>query len=93
METFTLTDEELKAIDEWLMDEIYPEVIAEQKRNFKANEINPVVLSHWEDGQPYGGAIGGGVTYSFTPTSLGVVVKVKEAHTGKELDLTDYDSW
>jgi hypothetical protein len=38
------------------------------------------------------GAIGGAVTYSFTPTSLGEVVKVKCA-CGKELDVSDYEGW
>lgn len=43
--------------------------------------------------QAYYGAIGGELTYLFTPTSLGVVVRVKHAVTGAELDLTDYASW
>jgi hypothetical protein len=42
--------------------------------------------------EPYYGAIGGELTYEFTPTSLGVVTKVKHA-TGVVLDVTDYDSW
>lgn len=42
---------------------------------------------------PNYGAIGGELTYSFTPTSLGTVVKVKHGLTYNELDLTDYDSW
>jgi len=43
-------------------------------------------------GSPYYGAIGGSMTWSFTPTGIGVVVKVKHA-SGAELDLTDYDEW
>ncbi len=39
------------------------------------------------------GAIGGGYTYSFIPTGLGVIFKVKNNLTGAEIDLTDYDSW
>lgn len=38
----------------------------------------------------YTGAIGGRLTYSFTPTGLGTVVKVKCA-CGEEIDLTDYN--
>jgi hypothetical protein len=38
------------------------------------------------------GAIGGRLTYCFTPTSLGSVTKVKCA-CGEEVDLTDYDAW
>ena len=38
------------------------------------------------------GAIGGRLTYSFTPTSLGIITVVKCA-CGKEINLTDYDNW
>lgn len=37
------------------------------------------------------GAIGGGLTYSFTPTGLGEIVKIK--YFDKELDLSDYENW
>ncbi len=40
----------------------------------------------------YFGAIGGRYTYSFTPTSLGVVFTV-ECSCGEKKDLTEYDSW
>jgi hypothetical protein len=39
------------------------------------------------------GASGGAFTYSFTPTSLGMVVKVKNNLSGDELDLTEWDAW
>lgn len=38
------------------------------------------------------GAIGGRLTYMFTPTSLGVITKVKCA-CGEKIDLTDTDLW
>lgn len=41
----------------------------------------------------YTGAIGGRYTYSFTPTSLGTVVKVYDAITKETIDLSDYDTW
>ena len=37
-------------------------------------------------------AIGGAYTFSFTPTGLGVIIKVKHI-SGLELDLTDIDKW
>ena len=40
----------------------------------------------------YSGAIGGRLTYSFTPTGLGLVTKVKCA-CGEFIDLTGYESW
>lgn len=40
----------------------------------------------------HGGAIGGSVTYQFTPTSIGTIEGVL-CSCGAELDLTDYDSF
>ena len=40
-----------------------------------------------------GGAIGGRYTYTFTPTSIGTVIKVADALTQTDIDLTEYDSW
>ena len=47
----------------------------------------------WARGVPYGGAIGGALTYEFTPTGLGVVTKVRFSGYDEVLDLTEYDSW
>ncbi|GEM_PF-1496648 len=38
------------------------------------------------------GAIGGSITYCFTPTSLGTMMAIKCA-CGKNKNITDYDSW
>jgi hypothetical protein len=35
----------------------------------------------------------GNYTYSFTPTGIGDVIKVKSHLTGLELDITDIDNW
>ena len=43
--------------------------------------------------EPYYGSCGGELTYSFTPTSLGVVVVVRNGVTGESINLTDYDNW
>jgi hypothetical protein len=86
---FEVTDEESARIDEWLKTEVYPAVIAKQRETF----IDPGVFitSCWDDGYPYEGASGGGLTYSFTPTSIGVVTNVRYGeHT---LDVTDYGMW
>ncbi len=54
-------------------------------------------LSKWVEEnklkERYAGAIGGVLTYSFTPTNLGVVVKVTEGFGNTTIDLSDYDSW
>ena len=44
-------------------------------------------------GMAYYGANGGDLTYSFTPTSLGMVLKVEHNLTHKILDLTEYSDW
>ena len=56
--------------------------------------LETVVLPEVRKKNPdlYYGAIGGELTYSFTPTSLGVIVKVKHAY-GMEIDVTEYDDW
>jgi len=38
------------------------------------------------------GAIGGRLSFQFTPTSLGMITKVKCA-CGEEIDLTDVSNW
>jgi hypothetical protein len=46
-----------------------------------------------KDLSKYTGAIGGRFTYSFTPTSLGIVIKAMDNLENNEIDLTDYDVW
>lgn len=38
------------------------------------------------------GAIGGALTYSFTPTNLGMIIKIK-CSCGEEIDVTEYEHW
>lgn len=62
---------------------------------FKLSEEQLVKLNEWKkqfEGR-YEGASGGAFTYCFTPTSLGDVVVVQDSMSGKEIDLSDYDSW
>jgi len=44
-------------------------------------------------GTDYYGAIGGQLTYSFTPTGLGCIVEVIHGVTKEKLDLTDVEIW
>lgn len=39
------------------------------------------------------GATGGQYSYIFTPTNLGTVLVIKDCVTGKEFNVTDYNSW
>ena len=93
MITFTLTDEEEQKVKTWLK-QVYVKAIDEQKQKiFSSHEFYDTYKMCWDLGYPYTGAIGGGLTYSFTPTSLGIVVTVEESLTNEKLDLTDFDSW
>ncbi len=42
---------------------------------------------------PYYGAIGGVLTYKFTPTGLGTKIVVEHGGTNKEIDLSEYSAW
>lgn len=90
---FELTADQHTQAMKWIKEVVYPEIIALQKKTIK----NPTAIhiDCWNDGFPYEGAIGGGITYEFTPTSLGIVERVKYTTYNKtfELDLTDYKSW
>ena len=39
------------------------------------------------------GAIGGQFTYEFTPTTIGVIVKVRDCITHESIDLTEYETF
>lgn len=79
---FTLDAEQQEKLAKWLK-EIEPEILEIQKNFSKSAPLN----------RPYYGSAGGGLTYSFTPTGLGVVVEVTEYHTNKTINLTYYKSW
>ena len=62
---------------------------------FKADQFiknHECTIEKDEFGHKKFGAIGGGVTYHFSPTGLGVIQSVSCA-CGKELNLTDFDCW
>ena len=86
---FSVTKEQDAKIHEWLKTVVYPPIVAEQRKN---PEIAMWIVKG-KDGieYPYSGAIGGDITYSFTPTSLGTCLKVTSF--GQELDITEYDQW
>ena len=74
------------------------EQIFKEKENFMKFSIGRYelkTLSEWTHDCSLGsdqGAIGGPLTYTFTPNNLGIVTKVICA-CGEEKDLTDYDEW
>jgi hypothetical protein len=86
---FSTTTEQDTKIRDWLANDIYPKIIAQER------ERNPqpsmFMQADWDSGYPYQGVSGGGLTYCFTPTSIGVVETVKYGEY--ELDISNYDMW
>jgi len=62
---------------------------------FTINKEKQEELSAWMKTrrEKYEGCSGGRYVYTFCPTLLGDVVKVRDDITGEEIDLTDYESW
>ena len=87
---FELTEEQLEKLGDWAFEQngLAREIQLKYREERKAAGDDM-----WDDMPvemyPYYGAIGGALTYRFTPTSIGVVVKVVHAITKNELDLTE----
>ncbi len=86
---FLITPEQQKKALKWLHSEVYPKVIEQQKERFK--QPDPMIALCWAEGYPYEGAIGGGISYEFSPTSVGMVVRMRYGEF--VLDLTEYGDW
>ena len=81
---FKLTDEDMDKVTAWKLKQ--DQIVYEKQMKEKNSGIKLA-------GKPDYGAIGGSITYSFTPTGLGCIIKVKHEYTGAELDLTDVEDW
>lgn len=87
MFSFGLSKEQQIKLNEWLIEQ-NKKLIDEQRKSLSEDDFKRLT----QDGKyPYTGAIGGGLTYKFTPTSLGVITVVELF--GEEIDLTEYDMW
>jgi hypothetical protein len=74
---FSLTNEQIEKLSVWAAEQV-------SKDTEKAAQSGRISTY---------GACGGAFTYSFTPTSLGLIVKVTNNLSGDELDLTEWDMW
>lgn len=79
--SFEINKAEHMVIKQWF-ESLKPEIMAIQGNQ------NP-----FQDGEPYYGAISGGISYHFTATSIGNILTVKESTTGKELNVTQELDW
>ena len=81
---FELTTDEADRFLKW-RNEVDARVKAKQEADPRLKNLTVLM--------PYYGAIDGAYTFSFTPTTLGEVIKVRNELTKEEIDLTDYDLW
>lgn len=87
---FEISNQSSQLIDTWLHTKVYPLILEQQKASVEFADL--IARDTLGREIPYSGAIGGGLTYSFTPTGLGTIIKVKHS-SGAELDLTFYEGW
>lgn len=64
---------------------------------FELSKEQEEKFEEWQEGRDpyrYAGASGGRWSFTFTPTSIGTIVEVRDGLLDKaKLDLTDYESW
>lgn len=81
--TFTISGPEWKKYLEWRADHNLTCLISPEKQ-----------YAHFEKtGEHLTGAIGGGETFAFSPTGLGVSITVRCNKCEIECNITDYDLW
>jgi hypothetical protein len=86
---FEITKEQQIKIDLWLKQQD-KFALESQKLLMSEQEFEDLTCG---GKHPYCGAISGGIQYTFIPTSIGTICKIKHSLTNKELDITDYDIW
>jgi hypothetical protein len=84
---FELTEDQLLKVRAWCEEQ--DKIVVERQRASKPRDVFTTALA--EEGIAYYGAVGGELTYMFTPNSIGEVVVVKYSVTGAELDISDYN--
>jgi hypothetical protein len=86
---FIINKAEAETINKWYAS-LVPEIVAIQKKQREASGISDTIVP---DDEPYYGAIGGGLSYAFTPTGLGNILVVTESTTKKTLNVNDALDW
>ena len=83
--SFKIPEECLPKLIKWISQQDQ-KVIKEQKSSAVPETIR-------NSGYAYYGCTGGGYTYSFTPTTIGMCISVKNNITKEEIDLTEDTDW
>jgi hypothetical protein len=101
-QTFKISEKQYLEIQEWeksLLPKIHDVLRQQAQKNFERGDLTALIKVESEikkslrSGHAYYGAIGGGISYTFTPTGLGVIVEAKEYFTQETKDFTDYGDW
>jgi hypothetical protein len=92
---FETTQKQDNQIKNWLHKTVYPIVVAKQKESGHYDNEEFYFICYDGVQYPYEGAIGGGLTWKFTGTSIGDIIVAVYNCAGLEFELnvTDYDSW
>lgn len=85
---FSLTPAQLHRLNEWLV-----ETSARIDAINRQAGRGPLVDMLSARGKVYTGVTGGNLSFTFVPTTLGTVIRVRDSITGAEIDLSDYDNW
>jgi hypothetical protein len=86
--SFELDDQQVAKLAAWRAEQ--DKAVLERQRAASTGE--PFVDAVHESGSPYYGAVGGELTISFCPTSIGTIVTATHS-SGAEINLTDYENW
>ncbi len=87
---FELDADQVAKYEAWSLEQ---DKIAVAKQKAETKNPDAFMVSCWDAGHPYYGAIGGSDIFKFCMTSIGTSCKVTNTYTGETIDLTDYDSW
>jgi hypothetical protein len=85
--TFPMDAEQATKLANW--DAAQNEIVRQRQLASEESFVRDMATA----GHAYYGAVGGHLTYCFTPNSIGLSLVVKHSGTGAEIDLTDYDAW
>lgn len=87
---FIISFEDMKKIQCWAIEQ---DLVALEEQKKSKDPMLHQILAFSDYKYPYYGAIGGSLTYNFTPNSIGMVITVTHGYTKAVLDLTDFDNW
>ena len=82
-----------KAMDESIASEATKSFKLTAKQYQKFKEWNAEQTKIMEDQKMTSGACGGANSFTFTPTSLGMIITVENCITKQKIDLTEYDNF